>query len=155
MSYYILPSFSSNLNSDNISILLGNNDEIIGKTLFNYLNTMKQCIVDYENSWDIYKKYTNPYEYIHSLIPNLKISISKLKPISRSFYKLIEINSMLHICDEFKNNIKSFHLAEGPGGFIEAMNHIRSSNKNDKYYGMTLINNNNNIIPGWKKNQSF
>ena len=61
MSYYILPSFSSNLNSDNISILLGNNDEIIGKTLFNYLNTMKQCIVDYENSWDIYKKYTNGF----------------------------------------------------------------------------------------------
>ena len=51
---------------------------------------MKQQIDTYEQSWDIYKKYTNPYEYIHSLIPNFKQSVSKLKPISRSFYKLIK-----------------------------------------------------------------
>lgn len=155
MSYYILPTFSSTIDVDNIAILLGNSDEIISKSLFNYLNSMKQQIDLYENSWDIYKKFTNPYEYIHSIIPNLKNSISKLKPISRSFYKLIEINSMLHICDDFKENIKSFHLAEGPGGFIEAMTYIRASFKNDLYYGMTLINNNCSIIPGWKKSENF
>ena len=156
MSYYILPSFSSKLNTDDISIILGNNDEYISKSLLSYLNSMKEQIDYYENSWDIYKKYTNPYEYIHTLIPNLKVSISKLKPISRSFYKLIEINHMLHICDDFKNSkIKSFHLAEGPGGFIEAMTHLRSNFNNDEYYGMTLINDNCNIIPGWKKSETF
>lgn len=155
MSYYILPSFSSNLEINNISIVLGNNEEIISKSLFNYLNFMKQQIDTYEQSWDIYKKYTNPYEYIHSLIPNFKQSVSKLKPISRSFYKLIEIWSMLHFDEDFENSINSFHLAEGPGGFIEAMTHLRQHFKNDKYYGMTLINENCNIIPGWKKSLNF
>ena len=155
MSYYILPSFSSNLEVNNISIVLGNNEEIISKSLFNYLNYMKQQIDTYDQSWDIYKKYTNPYEYIHTLIPNYKQSVSKLKPISRSFYKLIEIYTMLHFDEDFGKSINTFHLAEGPGGFIEAMTYLRPQFKNDKYYGMTLINENCNIIPGWKKSLNF
>ena len=155
MSYYILPSFSCNLEVNNISILLGNNEEIISKSLFNYLNFMKQQIDTYEHAWDIYKKYTNPYEYIHSLIPNFKQSVSKLKPISRSFYKLIEIFNMLRLDEDFGNSINTFHLAEGPGGFIEAMTLLRQQFKNDKYYGMTLINENCNIIPGWRKSLNF
>ena len=58
---------------------------------------------------------------------------------------------MLHFDEDFGNSINSFHLAEGPGGFIEAMTHLRQQFKNDKYYGMTLINENCNIIPVWKK----
>jgi hypothetical protein len=50
-------------------------------------------------------------------------------------------------------NISSFHLAEGPGGFIEALLWLRN-NTNDIYYGMTLINEDVNI-PGWKKSQYF
>jgi 23S rRNA U2552 (ribose-2'-O)-methylase RlmE/FtsJ len=48
-----------------------------------------------------------------------------------------------------RNPIQSFHLAEGPGGFIEAFNYKRK-NTADIYYGMTLINDNSNI-PSWKK----
>jgi 23S rRNA U2552 (ribose-2'-O)-methylase RlmE/FtsJ len=48
-----------------------------------------------------------------------------------------------------RNPIQTFHLAEGPGGFIEAFNYKRK-NPNDVYYGMTLINDNTNI-PSWKK----
>ena len=33
--------------------------------------------------------------------------------------------------------MKSFHLAEGPGGFIEALVEIRC-NVNDKYIGMSI-----------------
>ena len=47
------------------------------------------------------------------------------------------------------NPIKSFHLAEGPGGFIEATAFIRNI-PDDVYYGMTLMNKDGNI-PGWKK----
>lgn len=155
MSYYLLPSFLSNLEIENISIVLGNNEEIISKSLFNYLNFMKQEIFNYEDLWDIFKKYSNPYEYIHTIIPNLKISVSKLKPISRSFYKLIELYNILNIDKDFNYSINSFHLAEGPGGFIEAMTHLRSRYPDDKYYGMTLINENSDIIPGWKKSYNF
>jgi hypothetical protein len=44
-------------------------------------------------------------------------------------------------------------LAEGPGGFIEATAFLRK-NMNDKYYGMTLINNDPGC-PGWKKSHQF
>ena len=52
---------------------------------------IKEKINEHSKDWDIYKKYTNPYEYIHSIIPNRKKSISKHKPLSRSYFKMIEI----------------------------------------------------------------
>ena len=104
--------------------------------------------------WDKYKKYTNPYEYIHSIIPNTKHSVSTLKPISRSFFKMIEICKTLSLLETLPANCKSFHLAEGPGGFIEAMAYMRKSPQ-DIYYGMTLIDNVNHNVPGWQKSKNF
>ena len=57
------------------------------------------------------------------------------------------------ISNEKNQKFKSFHLAEGPGGFIEAIVHVRR-NKNDEYYGMTLINGDAKC-PGWKKSKKF
>ena len=36
------------------------------------------------------KRYTNPYEFIHSSLPFANFSVAKEKPVSRAFYKLIE-----------------------------------------------------------------
>ena len=99
---------------------------IISKTLYKYLIKSKEEIGKYVNDWDKFKKYTNPYEFIHTTIPGTKHSVCPLKPLSRSFYKMIEICNLLHILNDLPNNkitnkIKSFHLAEGPGGFIEAL----------------------------------
>ena len=84
-----------------------------------------------------------------------QLSISKIKPISRSFFKLIEICNTF---DLFKSTqlktITSFHLAEGPGGFIEALTYLRFNTK-DVYYGMTLINDHDDNVPGWKKSAKF
>ena len=131
-----------------------NNEPIINRTLNTYLNNIKKQIETDVNNWDKYKKYTNPYEYIHTIIPNTKQSVSKLKPLSRSFYKMIEISNMLDLIDS-ENKLQSFHLAEGPGGFIEAMCLMRENRKDDKYYGMTLINNNDPAVPGWNKTNNF
>ena len=44
-----------------------------------------------------------------------------------------------------------FHLAEGPGGFIEALAHARDNN-NDSYIGMSILDDMHDPnIPGWKK----
>jgi len=52
-------------------------------------------------------------------------------------------------------SIRSFHLAEGPGGFIEALCYLRA-NPNDTYYGMTLVDETpNSACPGWKKSKFF
>jgi 23S rRNA U2552 (ribose-2'-O)-methylase RlmE/FtsJ len=154
MSYFLLPE----IHNKNISVNIANNSNnklYISKTLNGYLNNIKKQIDDNSESWDHIKKYTNPYEFIHTIIPNSKHSISKMKPLSRSYYKMIEISNLLHLHDDFKGiNINTFHLAEGPGGFIEAMANIRS-NPNDKYYGMTLIDSTDPNVPGWKKTSHF
>ena len=158
MSYYLLPNIINSITEEDIFLKKGKSTIIMSKSLSFYLNSMKAQIDNYSSEWDIYKKYTNTYEYIHSIIPFTKFSVCKLKPLSRSFYKLIEIFNLLHI--EFSSkSIKTFHLAEGPGGFIEAILNLRSfqeeTNKLDKYYGMTLINDSDENVPGWKKSKYF
>ena len=157
MTYINLPNLN-NLNLDfNIiyknnksqaNIVSDENDIILCYSLYNYLHLLKQTIDEYYEYWDIIKKITNPYEYIHTIIPNHKCSLCKYKPLSRSFFKMIEIIDTFSFLNE-PTHIQSFHLAEGPGGFIEAFNYKRN-NKQDIYYGMTLISDNVNI-PSWKK----
>ena len=156
MAYINIPSLNYFNLKFNIVLKndLNNEDEIfISNSLNHYLSNIKQQIDEYNSYWDYYKKLTNPYEFIHTLVPEIKISICKYKPLSRSFFKMIEIINTFSFLTE-KNSINSFHLAEGPGGFIEAFNYKRNNNKNDKYYGMTLISDDINI-PSWKKSSHF
>ena len=66
---------------------------------------------------------------------------------------MIEIYNLFSFADDFSGNISTFHLAEGPGGFIEAFTFLRK-NTNDNIYGMTLISEDQNI-PSWKKSKLF
>ena len=151
--YYLLPKAHPQiykyLEYQDIS---GSPPTVISNSLSHYLANIKLLITDKEKQWDIYKKYTNPYEYIHSYIPNKKRSISKLKPLSRSFFKMIEILTQFPLGQE--NEIHTFHLAEGPGGFIEAISFLRNCNK-DQYVGMTLQDSQDPNIPAWKKTDRF
>ena len=216
-----------------------NNEVYVSSSIYAHLCDIKHQIEQYQDTWDNIKKFTNPYEYIHSNITVNKTNISKLRPLSRSFYKMVEIiknnnllaqynHTLVHRPD-YKMGIKTFHLAEGPGGFIEAISYLRgldyqharentdtdtdtdtepgteaavlpiqilkrntefhdeymkeqeylkvsrrifqhqkessssssSSNihntavyGNDRYYGMTLVND-DPICPGWKKTRAF
>ena len=153
MSYFLLPEITNSeikINISNNTI----NKPIVSVTLNNYLTNIKKQINDNIENWDFIKKYTNYYEFIHSIIPGTRQSVSKLKPLSRSFYKMIEISNIMNIFGDYTDkNIKTFHLAEGPGGFIEATTYLRD-NENDAYYGMTLLHDDPNI-PGWKKSTDF
>jgi len=138
---------------------------IISNSLSHYLADIKQRIDHQEHDWDVFKRYTNPYEYIHTNIPGKRKSICKLKPLSRSYFKMIELVQFFRLLDVPKpvintpNNVvkgfKSFHLAEGPGGFIEALAHMRNC-ISDEYIGMTIIDTvPDPNIPAWKKSQHF
>ena len=218
--------------------------------MYEIKNKIKLC----ENDWDIYKKYTNPYEYINSVVPDIfnksnrghnfleensgqrsfasqhsdnKVAItrkvaslpdefgqrsfasqhseainqenakrsddfgefsgslkynkhmsrcvSKYKPLSRSYFKMIELlnnfifTNNINMYRSFDNQIynynapihhdtnpmRSFHLAEGPGGFIEALVNTRK-NSEDVYVGMTIVDDENEQnVPGWKKSEQF
>ena len=107
----------------------------VSSSVYSHLCDIKQQIEKYQDAWDNIKKFTNPYEYIHTNISGNKTNISKLRPLSRSFYKMIEIiknNNILaqyshHVVTKPDNKmaINTFHLAEGPGGFIEAISYLR------------------------------
>lgn len=128
-------------------------EPIINKTLMTYLTRIKSSIDHRQNEWDKYKKYTNPYEYIHTIVPQTNQSVCKLNPLSRSYFKMIEIYETFDLDSMLPLNCNTFHIAEGPGGFIEALCHIRK-NDNDRYKGMTLINS-KQCVPGWKKSSAF
>jgi len=131
----------------------------VSSSLSFYLKDIKKRIDHQEQKWDVYKRYTNPYEYIHTNVPDKKRCISKFKPLSRSYFKMIEITQYFRLLDRYymkdAGPIRSFHLAEGPGGFIEALSHLRN-NKHDEYIGMTILNDQTDPnIPGWKKSMQF
>jgi len=155
MTYYLLPRTSC-LIYKNIDCI--DNEllpmPIISNSLSYYLYQMKESLNNCEKDWDIFKKYTNPYEYIHSPIPFKKKSVSKHKPLSRSYFKMIEIINTFNLTFDTKP-LCSFHLAEGPGGFIEAITNLRNC-PYDKYFGMTILDNTNDPnIPAWKKTEHF
>ena len=121
MIYFLLPSVNICIYK---FIECEFNDEIsqsnISNSLSYYLYEIKNKIKSCEKDWDIYKKYTNPYEYINSIVPDIynKINyknyhllddtiqesvnmtknnkylskcVSKYKPLSRSYFKMIEL----------------------------------------------------------------
>lgn len=154
MTYYLIPKTNQNIYKnleciENKSI----NQPVISYSLSHYLYEIKKKIEEKGSDWDMFKKYTNPYEFVHSNIPNKKKSISKYKPLSRSYFKMLEILNVFKF--SFAEKINTFHLAEGPGGFIEAISNFRK-NKNDFYVGMSLLDDKNDPnIPSWKKSDAF
>ena len=109
----------------------------VSSSIYSHLCDIKEQIEKYQDAWDNIKKFTNPYEYIHTNVAGNKTNISKLRPLSRSFYKMIEMlknNSILSQYSntvvarpDYKMGINTFHLAEGPGGFIEAISYLRGA----------------------------
>ena len=137
---------------------------VISESLKTYLAEAKETIEENLEKWDDFKKIVNPYEYVHSNVYREKYPVSRLTPVSRSFYKFIEIVNHFSILDTYNGKpLKTFHIAEGPGGFIEAIAHLRkeynSSNNQfrtndeivkDAYWGLTLLKNEPGI-PSWRK----
>lgn len=155
MTYYQVPRSNMNVYK-RIDYIYSENvpSPCISQALSTYLSDIKQRLSSIETEWDVFKKYTNPYEYIHTVVPFKKKCVSKYNPLSRSYFKMIEIIQMFHLQYDSKP-IRTFHLAEGPGGFIEAITKLRHC-KHDIYTGMTIIDTDNDPnIPSWKKTDNF
>ena len=129
---------------------------LLSKALYLQLGQIKSKIETDLAGWERYKKVTNPYEYINTVVPHMKQPICSLKPLSRSFYKMIELCHATQLLAPWQQlpSIQTFHLAEGPGGFIEAMTYLRR-NPADLYYGMTLMEETNIDVPGWRRSRAF
>ena len=126
------------------------------------LSNIKQKISDLEaqGRWELVKKMVNPYEMVYTHEDKeFHPSISLVKPLSRSYFKMIE---MLHVLQFFEGlpkqqvKIRSAHVAEGPGGFIQALVQQCETKKKtlQKAVAMTLKPV-NPCVPGWKRATKF
>ena len=157
MTGYIINDFIFSINENDISLSYDEtftSEFLINTSLKEYLTNIKAEIDGVQGKWDIIKKVTNKYEYINSCVAieglkGVNTSVCAHKPISRSYFKMIEILNNFDFKFMKLGAIKSFHLAEGPGGFIEAISRKRQT-KNDVYHGMTLMDNHVDV-PKWSK----
>lgn len=123
----------------------------INKTIFidllEELNRTKSLIDKEPHKWNNCKKCINDYEYIYSSSFSNK-NICTKKPISRSYFKILEIMKLFNIKDYKKVD----SLAEAPGGFIEYFNETKceinaisliSGDKSIPHWNHNIIKNNN------------
>ena len=115
--------------------------------------------LDKEHKWELAKKMVNPYELVYTHNDErLPPSLSLDQPLSRSYFKMIEILEVLHFFDEFKDArmLRTAHVAEGPGGFMQAIYSRAEKRKKtiQASYAITLRPTTSHI-PGWKKASAF
>ena len=135
-----------------------------------YLEQLRNKISDYENTrlfpndnWEYYKKIANPYElvYTQTKYPNFPQSISISKPLSRSYFKMIEMVEVVRFLEEYRlefqpNGLRTAHACEGPGGFIEAIFDLAEKYK-IRIHSSTAITlrSSQSNIPGWRRANHF
>jgi len=130
-----------------------------------FLHEAKEQISVYEkfHVWELAKKMANPYEVIYTQDDlHFHPSLCILKPLSRSFYKMIEILTVLNFFDRLPKSLqklRSAHVAEGPGGFIEAFLHLAEKTQRQgkqvvSAHAMTLRPTDSHT-PGWRRAMTF
>ena len=143
----------------------------VSHSLSSYLYKIKDEIAEYRREWDEFKKITNPYEFIHTPVFRDKpgSAVSVFRPLSRSFFKMVELLSFFKCGGVFDSSeaLRTLHLAEGPGGFIQAAVFLRNGRRpDDVHVGMTLVSGAeegagaagagaDDNIPRWTKSEEF
>jgi 23S rRNA U2552 (ribose-2'-O)-methylase RlmE/FtsJ len=121
---------------------------------------MQISTLEDEGRWELVKKMANPYEIVYTHEDKkFHPSISLVKPLSRSYFKMIEILHVLQFFEQLpkqQTRIRSAHVAEGPGGFIQALLQACERRKItlQRATAMTLKPN-NPCVPGWKRAAAF
>jgi 23S rRNA U2552 (ribose-2'-O)-methylase RlmE/FtsJ len=129
------------------------------------LHEYRNRISDYESTlrngknWEYYKKVVNPYEIVYTQrkYEDFPDSICLLKPLSRSYFKMIEMLDLAKFYTTFRSeNVRASHVCEGPGGFIEALydEAFKCKKKVQTSIAMTLKSRQTNV-PGWKRASQF
>lgn len=123
----------------------------IGRFVTRYKNMIDQFFAR-RNCWDQIKKVSNDYEFIFTPLYKHPC-VAKAAPPSRSYFKLWEILKMFEgRLLPHKSSIKSAHVCEGPGGFVECMMDWTTRYLPEVFtemHGMTLMSK-DRVVPCWK-----
>jgi cap1 methyltransferase len=161
--------FYLEIESNNVDTIIKNlkinvlrkDKNILFSKYYKIVSNEKEKIDKLENNenWDKMKKIGNPYELIYTTYNKKRKndSISQHIPISRSYFKMWEIFYNFDLFKNFNMHTEHIfaHLAEGPGGFMEATYNFKSKitkkkSINDIFYGITLKPT-NEYIPDFNK----
>jgi hypothetical protein len=148
-----LEPLSPQLTSPTQNPVTGHGIPILHTPLHDAVNRIKDEIdrVAPGNQWDDVKKITNPYEYIFlSLQKRMHKSLAATQPLSRSYFKMLELWDLLELKPEHVP--ATAHSAEGPGGFLEAIQ--ARTGHNTPMIAMTLRST-DKAVPGWRKSIAF
>jgi 23S rRNA U2552 (ribose-2'-O)-methylase RlmE/FtsJ len=128
------------------------------------LHECRNRITQYEQSltngrnWEYYKKIVNPYEIVYTQrkYGNFPESLCFLKPLSRSYFKMIEMLDLIDFFGPIPTDFRTAHVCEGPGGFIEAVMDEAAKHRKKLLTStaMTLKSKKSNI-PGWRRAATF
>lgn len=134
------------------------------------LHDYRHRIQHYQNTlpslknWEYYKKIVNPYElvYTQKKYDTFPESVCSLRPLSRSYFKMVEMLDQTAFLKKVMRTavshptIKTAHVCEGPGGFIEAIFHeaAREGIHIQVSIAMTLKPH-HSTVPGWKRAANF
>lgn len=126
------------------------------------IQTAKQRIsfLESKHRWELVKKMVNPYEMVYTHeTGHFHPSIAVLKPLSRSYFKMIEMLDVLRFYESLPKQapkIRTAHVAEGPGGFIQAITDTVLRNKKilQNATAMTLKPTDPHV-PGWRRASHF
>jgi len=120
----------------------------------------KITILEENRQWEMAKKMANPYEMVYTHDdPHFHPSLCILRPLSRSYFKMLEI---LDVAQFFETTAKSIpkirtaHVAEGPGGFIQAVIDLAERHKKivASASAMTLKATDQRV-PGWRRATTY
>ena len=116
--------------------------------------------LDKEHKWELAKKMVNPYELVYTHNDErLPPSLSLDQPLSRSYYKMVEILEVFQFFQSFEKQsvkLRTAHVAEGPGGFIQALTYrAQHYNKNIVNSCAMTLRPTSSHVPGWKKATAF
>ena len=124
------------------------------------ISKLKDRISDVANAdeWEVRKKITNPYEAVFSGEDTYP-SLAKVQPLSRSYFKMIEMLGLIGFFNTVTALTEPFvsaHICEGPGGFIQhVVEALAERNITTKgIYAMTLKPTKSHI-PGWRRSIHF
>ena len=110
-----------------------------------------------DGTWELRKKLINPYELVYT--PNedkkLPICLAIGKPLSRSYFKMVEMLALLDFNSLFRkaHALRSAHVCEGPGGFIQAF--FEKAEKPVEFSLAITLRPTQSQIPGWKRAAVF
>ena len=139
MNYYIIPKNNFNiklnlqLTNNKIEPYISYNLNYYTNNIYNQLFKLQKSNTNNNVSIEYITKIVNPFEFIHSNVPDSSISVSKVKADSIIFFEMMELFQAFNINEllSLKYKINVFHLTHNYKSTNYLLNMLREENEDN------------------------